>query len=71
MRYTFNNRYFNDTYEGLPVDGYAAWLEKMADHELIDVQLGTDYFDMRDEYEGIPTVSVSYTHLTLPTILLV
>ena len=56
VRYTFNNRYFNDTYEGLPVDGYAAWLEKMADHELIDVQLGTDYFDMRDEYEGIPTV---------------
>lgn len=29
VRYTFNNRYFNDTYEGLPVDGYAAWLEKM------------------------------------------
>ncbi|RMD14109.1 UDP-galactopyranose mutase, partial [Corynebacterium gottingense] len=37
VRYTFNNRYFNDTYEGLPVDGYAAWLEKMAEHELIDV----------------------------------
>ncbi|EEI18125.1 hypothetical protein HMPREF0298_0079, partial [Corynebacterium lipophiloflavum DSM 44291] len=31
MRYTFNNRYFNDTWEGLPVEGYAAWLEKMAE----------------------------------------
>src|SRR5699024_4512318 len=46
VRYTFNNRYFNDTYEGLPVDGYAAWLERMAEHELIDVQLDTDWFDV-------------------------
>ena len=30
MRYTFDNRYFNDTYEGLPVDGYTAWLQNMA-----------------------------------------
>ena len=30
VRYTFNNRYFNDTFEGLPVDGYTAWLERMA-----------------------------------------
>src|SRR5699024_11805163 len=27
VRYTFNNRYFSDTYEGLPVNGYTAWLE--------------------------------------------
>ena len=32
VRYTFDNRYFNDTYEGLPVDGYTAWLERMAEH---------------------------------------
>ena len=56
VRYTFNNRYFNDKYEGLPVDGYAAWLENMADHELIDVRLDTDWFDIRDEFEGIPVV---------------
>ncbi|MDY5785055.1 UDP-galactopyranose mutase [Corynebacterium sp.] len=56
VRYTFNNRYFNDTYEGLPVDGYAAWLEKMAEHELIDVRLDTDWFDIRDEFKGIPVV---------------
>ncbi|QPK83147.1 UDP-galactopyranose mutase [Corynebacterium qintianiae] len=56
VRYTFNNRYFNDTYEGLPVDGYAAWLEKMAEHELIEVALNTDYFDVREQHEGIPVV---------------
>lgn len=52
VRYTFNNRYFNDTYEGLPVDGYAAWLEKMAEHELIDVRLNTDWFDVCEEVRG-------------------
>ena len=45
VRYTYDNRYFNDTWEGLPVDGYTAWLERMADHPNIDVKLSTDFFD--------------------------
>ncbi|MDR7086540.1 UDP-galactopyranose mutase [Aeromicrobium panaciterrae] len=45
VRYTYDNRYFSDTYEGLPVDGYTAWLEKMADHPNITVTLDTDFFD--------------------------
>jgi UDP-galactopyranose mutase len=45
VRYTYNNRYFNDTHEGLPVDGYTAWLERMADHPNIEVRLNTDFFD--------------------------
>ncbi|WP_430645964.1 UDP-galactopyranose mutase [Agromyces sp. GXS1127] len=45
VRYTYDNRYFNDTHEGLPVDGYTAWLERMADHPRIEVTLGTDFFD--------------------------
>ncbi|KAA8743333.1 UDP-galactopyranose mutase [Corynebacterium tuscaniense] len=62
VRYTFNNRYFNDKYEGLPVDGYAAWLEKMASHELIDVRLNTDWFDVRDSIRGeSPDAPVVYT----------
>ncbi|MBY8851692.1 UDP-galactopyranose mutase [Saccharothrix longispora] len=57
VRYTFDNRYFNDTYEGLPVDGYTAWLEKMADHPNIEVRLDTDFFDIRDEVPaGTPVV---------------
>ncbi len=45
MRYTYDNRYFNDTWEGLPTDGYTAWLERMADHPNIEVKLNVDYFD--------------------------
>jgi UDP-galactopyranose mutase len=59
VRYNFENRYFNDTYEGLPVDGYTAWLERMVDHPRIEVQLKTDFFDVRDEFVG--QVPVVYT----------
>jgi UDP-galactopyranose mutase len=59
VRYTYDNRYFNDTYEGLPVDGYTAWLEKMADHPDIEVRLETDWVEVADEYKG--KVPVVYT----------
>lgn len=59
VRYTFDNRYFADTYEGLPVDGYTAWLERMADHPRIEVRLNTDFFDLRDDAVG--NVPVVYT----------
>lgn len=45
VRYTYDNRYFSDTHEGLPVDGYTAWIERMADHPRIEVRLATDFFD--------------------------
>ncbi|MFC8600531.1 UDP-galactopyranose mutase [Isoptericola sp. NPDC057191] len=45
VRYTYDNRYFNDTHEGLPTGGYTAWLERMADHPNIEVRLSTDFFD--------------------------
>lgn len=45
VRYTYDNRYFNDKYEGLPTDGYTAWLEHMIENPLIDVHLNTDFFD--------------------------
>ncbi|GAA1165495.1 UDP-galactopyranose mutase [Corynebacterium glaucum] len=62
VRYTFNNRYFNDKYEGLPVDGYAAWLEKMAEHELIDVRVNTDWFAVADDIRAEnPEAPVVYT----------
>ncbi len=52
VRYTFNNRYFSDKYEGLPVDGYTAWLTRMADHPNIEVRLETDFFDVADDFKG-------------------
>jgi UDP-galactopyranose mutase len=59
VRYTFDNRYFADTYEGLPVDGYTKWLERMAGHENIEVELGVDFFDIRTEIVG--QVPIVYT----------
>ena len=62
VRYTFDNRYFNDTYEGLPVDGYTAWLTNMAADSRIDVRLDTDWFDVRDELRAAsPDAPVVYT----------
>lgn len=50
VRYNYDNRYFNDKYEGLPVDGYAAWLERMAAHPNIEVHLNTDFFESGHQY---------------------
>jgi UDP-galactopyranose mutase len=59
VRYTYDNRYFSDTFEGLPVDGYLAWLERMADQPNIEVRLNTDFFDHKDEMLG--RVPIVYT----------
>jgi len=59
VRYTFNNRYFSDTFEGLPADGYTAWLERMASHPNIEVRLGTDFSSLRADAAG--SVPVVYT----------
>jgi UDP-galactopyranose mutase len=56
VRYTYDNRYFNDTHEGLPVDGYTAWLERMADHPNIEVHLDVDFFDGGHEFAKSATV---------------
>ena len=64
VRYTYDNRYFNDTHEGLPVDGYTAWLEKMASHARIEVRLDTDFFDTSQEINKanvVDNIPVVYT----------
>jgi UDP-galactopyranose mutase len=59
VRYTFDNRYFSDTFEGLPADGYTAWLERMVDHPNIEVRLNTDFSQLRSDVVG--RVPVVYT----------
>ena len=59
MRFTTEHRYFNDKYEGLPLNGYTAWLENMADHSNIQIRLDTDFFDIRAELDS--AVPVVYT----------
>jgi UDP-galactopyranose mutase len=59
VRYTFDNRYFSDTFEGLPADGYTAWVERMADHPKIEIRLNTEFADLRHDLVG--NVPVVYT----------
>ncbi|MFT4081117.1 MAG: UDP-galactopyranose mutase [Nocardioides sp.] len=62
VRYTFDNRYFNDKYEGLPVDGYTAWLTRMADHPNIEVRTETDFLHtagLAEQFKG--RVPIVYT----------
>ena len=64
VRYTYDNRYLNDKYEGLPVGGYTAWLERMAAHPNIEVRLNTDFFSGDHEYSRekvLGQVPVVYT----------
>jgi UDP-galactopyranose mutase len=59
MRFTTKHRYFNDKYEGLPLAGYTAWLENMANHPNIEVSLSQDFFDFKSELVG--QVPIVYT----------
>lgn len=43
VRFTYNNNYFNDKYQGIPIGGYTQIFEKLLDG--IDVRLNTDYFN--------------------------
>lgn len=51
FRFTFDNNYFNDTYQGVPNGGYTQLIEKML--EGIEVKLNTDYFANREHWNSI------------------
>lgn len=50
LRFTFDNNYFNDRYQGIPIGGYTPIFEKML--ERCDVVLDADYLDGRNEFSG-------------------
>lgn len=50
VRLTYDNNYFNDTYQGIPIGGYTQIVEKMLDHDNITVETGVDFFDRKEEY---------------------
>ena len=56
VRLTFDNNYFNDRFQGIPIGGYTAIVEKMLDG--IDVRLSTDYFKLRNSHNN--TSSLDY-----------
>ncbi|MGF7118944.1 UDP-galactopyranose mutase [Methanobacterium oryzae] len=51
VRFTFDNNYFNDKYQGIPIGGYTKIVEKLLDS--IEVKLSTDFFDDRKKWENI------------------
>lgn len=59
VRFNFEPYYFNDKYEGLPTDGYTAIFRRMLDSPRIDMRLGVDFFDIRDNLS--PNQFVVYT----------
>jgi len=58
VRHDYNARYFSDTYEGIPRDGYTSVVERMLDHPNISVELGCDYFENRNR---LPSSPILYT----------
>jgi len=48
VRFNFNARYFDDTYEGLPADGYFRLIERMCRHDNITILRSTDFFEVRE-----------------------
>jgi len=48
-RTNHDDRYFTDTFQKMPADGYTRLFERMLDHPLIDVRLETDFFNLEPE----------------------
>ena len=62
VRYSYDNRYFDDAHEGLPVDGYTALLTRMAEHPRITLELETDFFTAEGYGKGVVgSVPIVYT----------
>ena len=51
VRFTYDNNYFNDRYQGIPIGGYNVIIEKML--EKADIQLGVDYLQNKEKYNEL------------------
>ena len=51
VRFTYDNNYFNDIYQGIPMGGYTQIIEKMLKD--VEVKLNTDFFENREYFENI------------------
>ena len=51
VRFTYDNNYFNDLYQGIPIGGYTQIIEKML--EGTDVKINCDFFEHRKDLEKI------------------
>ncbi|WP_313577647.1 UDP-galactopyranose mutase [Lacrimispora sp.] len=51
VRFTYDNNYFNDLYQGIPIGGYNVIIEKL--FEGCDVEMGVDYLENKEYYDGL------------------
>ena len=51
VRFTYDNNYFNDLYQGIPIGGYNVLIEKL--FEGCDIETGVDYLEHRDHYNAV------------------
>lgn len=56
LRFIYDNNYFNDRYQGIPIGGYTPVLEKML--EGAEVRLGVDYLQDRENYDSLADLVV-------------
>lgn len=58
VRLVFDNNYFNDRYQGIPIGGYNKLIDGLLDG--VEAQVNTDFFDDRDKWKGV-TDKIVYT----------
>ena len=56
VRVGTDDRYFADTFQAMPAEGYTRMFERMLDHPLIEVELGAEYDDVRSDVVADHTV---------------
>jgi len=56
FRFEYNNNYFNDTFQGIPIGGYTKIFQKLLDE--VEVRLNTDYFQNREMFDGLADKTV-------------
>ena len=57
IRFNYNDNYFNDQFQGIPINGYTALIQRMIDHENIQLSLGEDFETYRSAWH------LSFKHL--------
>ena len=58
VRFTYDNNYFNDLYQGIPIGGYNVIIDKL--FEGCDIETGVDYLEHKDHYDALAE-TVVYT----------
>ena len=56
LRFIYDNNYFNDRFQGIPMGGYTVIVEKMLEGS--DILLNTDYYEFRKENPDIAAKTV-------------